>query len=460
MIKKIAIIVFGLLLWFLPHPPEISVQAWHLFAIFITTIFGVVFGAFNILVASIFGLVLAIITGTLEPVEAYSGFSNGIILLIVMAFLIAKAVVKSGLGKRIALMMISRFGKTTLGLGYSLMATDMIIAPAFPSNTARSGLLFPIVYSVSMSNGSLPEPGSREKMGRFLMFVSMFGIGLSSALWLTAMAANPAGAAIASELGVKITFGSWILASFVPTIITAIIVPWIVYRIFPPEIKQTPAAAEKARTELSGMGKLNRNEIITTIVFVFLVITWALSDTLQIDKTAVAFLGLGLLMVTGVYTVNDVRKEGEALSTMIWFAILFTLSTYLNKLGFMSYVGELLADQLFGLSWPVAYVILMLAYVVFHYLFVSQTAHMLALFGVFLSAGMSIGIPPILLAFMLLFATNFFSVITPQGSSCNILYISSGYLKPQEVYKYGGLATYISFALYLIFGTVWIMMVF
>ncbi len=452
--------MFGLCLWFIPAPEGIDPQAWHLFAIFITTIFSVVFNAFNILVASIFGLVVSILTGTLEPIEAYSGFSDGIILLIVMAFLIAKAVVKSGLGNRIALMMISRFGHTTLGLGYSLMATDLLIAPAFPSNTARSGLLFPIVFSVSESNDSHPNHPSSKDMGSFLMFVSMFGIGLSSALWLTAMAVNPAGAAIANEFGLNIHFGNWILAAFVPTMVTAIVVPYVVYKIYPPNIKNTPEAPHKAKEHLREMGKLSRDEWITAVVFTFLVLAWALSDIFSIDKTVVAFLGLGLLVATQVFTMDDIRKEGEALSTMIWFAILYTLSTYLSKLGFMTYVGDMLALQLLGLSWPLAFVILVAVYVLFHYLFVSQTAHLLALFGVFLGAGISAGVPPYLLAFMLLFATNFFSVITPQGSSCNILYISSGYIKPQEVYKYGGLVTFMSFLIYMSIGSAWLMLLF
>jgi DASS family divalent anion:Na+ symporter len=460
MAKKLIIVFLGITVWFIPPPEGIEPQAWHLFAIFITTIFGVVFNAFNVLVASILALVITILTRTLQPEDAYSGFSDGIILLIVMAFLIAKAVVKSGLGQRIALLMISKFGKTTLGLGYSLMATDMIIAPAFPSNTARSGLLFPIVFSISKANGSEPDSPSAKKIGSFLMFTSMFGIGISSGMWLTAMAANPAGAAIARDFGVDINFGNWILASFVPTIVTAILIPLVIYKIFPPTIKNTPEAPAYAKQKLKEMGKLSRNEIITAIVFILLVSVWAVSDIFNIDRTAIAFLGLGLLLLFSVFEVSDIKKEGEALSTMIWFSILYTLSTYLNKLGFMGYVGDQLAESLMGISWPLVYVILVFTYIVFHYLFVSQTAHMLALFGVFLGAGISVGVPPLLLAFMLLFATNYFSVITPQGSSCNILYISSGYIKPQQVYKYGGITTFLSFILYMVFGSVWILLIF
>jgi DASS family divalent anion:Na+ symporter len=457
--KKMLVLIFGTTLWFIPPPEGISLEAWYLFTIFITTIFSVVFGVIGILVASMLGLVVAIFTKTLSPEVAFSGFSNDIVLLIVMAFLIAKAVVKSGLGNRIALHMIARFGKTTLGLGYSMIATDMLIAPAFPSNTARSGLLFPIVYSVAIANGSDPEKGTEKKIGSFLMFASMLGIGLSSALWLTAMAVNPAGAAIASEYGLEINFGSWILAASVPTIFAAIVLPWLLYKIYPPEVKTTPDAPVYAKEQLAKMGGLSRNEKITAAVFVLLIIAWAFSETWGINRTATAFLGLGLLLLTNVFELEDIRKEGEALITMIWFAILFTMSSALNEMGFMNYVGSLLSEQIAVFASPVAFILLVLIYVLLHYLFVSQTAHLLALFGVFMGAGESLGLNLMLLAYMLLFATNYFSVITPQGSSCNVLYLSSGYIKQNDVYKLGGLMTFLSATIYLTLGIGWLLLV-
>lgn len=459
MVKTIGIVFLGIILWFVPHPPEISTEAWHLFAVFITTIFSVIIGAANILVASVIGMVIVVLTGTIDPTTALSGFSNEIVLLIVMAFLIAKAVVKSGLGRRIALLLIQKFGNTTLGLGYSLIATDIIISPAFPSNTARTGLLFPIIYSVSVVNGSDPEKGTRKKLGAYLMFASMYGIGLSSAMWLTAMAANPAGAAIAENYGINIDFGTWVLASSLPTLVAAIVVPLILYRIFPPTIKNTPEAPQLAKKELSKMGRMNKDEIITALVFGLLVIFWALSGVLNIDKTIIAFLGFGLLLATNVFRVKDIKGEGEALSTMIWFAILFIMSSELNNLKFMDYVGNIMANQIQHLNQHIAFVLIVLVYILFHYLFVSQTAHMLALLGVFLGAGKSLGIDIAPLALMLLFATNYFSVITPQGSSCNILYISSGYITPKEVYKYGGILTFLSFLIYMVVGLPWIKLV-
>jgi DASS family divalent anion:Na+ symporter len=109
------------------------------------------------------------LSGVLRPDQAYAGFSKDFILLIVAAFLVARAVIKSGLGRRIAFHVIRRLGRSTLGLGYSVMITDALIAPAFPSNTARSGVLFPIVQAICLGAESTPEDGTEKKLGNYLI---------------------------------------------------------------------------------------------------------------------------------------------------------------------------------------------------------------------------------------------------------------------------------------------------
>ncbi|MGI9263975.1 MAG: DASS family sodium-coupled anion symporter [Gammaproteobacteria bacterium] len=455
---RLATLVFGLVVWFAPVPEGLTQEAWQLFAIFITTIFAVIINAMPILTASVLALAASILTGTLEPAEAYSGFGSGFILLIVIAFLIGRAVVNSGLGARIAYALIRLFGKTTLGLGYSMVATDILISPAFPSNTARSGVLYPIVYSLSNSANSRPDD-TRRKMGAYLMMNSMAGLSISSALWLTAMAANPTGAAIAGDMGIEITFLSWLIAASVPCLVAFLLVPYLLYRVFPPETKDTPEAPREAARQLAEMGPLSRKEWITAITFVGMVVSWGLSKQLGTDNTAIAFLGLAVLLLADIFTTEDMKSSGDALSTLIWFAALYTLSSYLNKLGFMSFLGERLGAGLEGLSWPVVYVSIVTLYVLIHYLFVSQTAQMLALFGVFVGVAVQAGVPPTLIAMMLLFATNFFSVITPQGSSANVIFASSGYLTQGEVYRTGAIVTFANLLIFMIIGTPWILMV-
>lgn len=235
--------------------------------------------------------------------------------------------------------------------------------------------------------------------------------------------------------------------------------PWVIYKVYPPEIKETPEAPLAAQAELVKMGKFSKNEWIMAITFVSVVFLWVMSSAWNIDKTVVAFGGLAVLMLANIFTVEDLKKEGGALEILIWFAILYTMSVYLNKFGFMGWLGNHVADSVAGLSWPVAYASLIVAYVLIHYFFVSQTAQMLALFGVFLKVGLAVGVPGEMMALMLLFATNFNAIITPQGSSANVIYIGSGYITPGEIYKVGGLVTLVNTLVFLTTGSAWMMLV-
>jgi DASS family divalent anion:Na+ symporter len=409
--------------------------------------------------ASILALPVAVLSGVLEPVEAFAGFGKGFILLIVVAFLVARGFVKSGLGHRIAWLVIARFGRSSLGLAYSLFLTDLLIAPAFPSNTARSGVLFPIAQALAIESGSRPEDGTRGKVGTFLMLVCMAGLSVSSALWLTAMAANPAGAELAARSGVTITFGSWLVAASVPCAVATLVLPRLIYRICTPDVRETPEAPAAARAALRELGPMTRAEWITLVTFVSMVLLWALAGVIGADATAVAFAGLFALMFFGVFELKDLRKEGGTLEVFIWFAILFALSTSLNEKGFMTWLGGHVAELVEGLPALAVYAVLVGSYVLIHYLFVSQTAQMFALFPVYLGVGIGAGLPPTLVAYALLFATNYFSMLTPQASSANVIFVSSGYVTTDDVYRVGGLVTLANVAIFGILGGAWIVLV-
>ena len=458
-LARAATLLVALGIWFCPVPEGLTVPAWRLFALFAAAIFAVVVDALPILTASVAALAAAVLTGTLAPDKAYSGFANGTILLIVIAFLVARAVVKCGLGQRLGHLVVGLFGRSTLGLSYSIFIVDGVIAPAFPSNTARAGVLYPLVYSLAEAAGVKPGDEGRRRLGSFLMFSGVASLSLSSALWFTAMAANPLGAEMAAAFGLRMSFGSWLIASSVPTLAAIALMPLLLYKVLSPEVKATPEAPAAARKALRALGPLGRDEKIVTAAFVGMVALWGLAGTLHLDSTAVAFLGLGVLLATRVLTLDDIAKEGDVLATFIWFAVLFSMSGQLNELGFMGFVGERLAGMLEGLPWFGAYLILVVAYVLLHYLFVSQTAHVLALFAVFLGVGVKLGVPAAPLAFLLLFASNFFSAITPQGSSANLLFAGSGYLTQGELYKLGAITTAFNLLVFLAVGTPWLLLV-
>ncbi|QJR10454.1 Putative malate transporter YflS [Usitatibacter rugosus] len=445
-------------IWFAPVPEGLTVQAWHVFAIFASAIFSVIVNAFPLLTASTLAVAAAVLTRTVEPAKAFSGFANASVLLVVVAFLVANAVVQSGLGRRISYLVVSVFGRSTLGLGYSIFVTDALMAPAFPSNTARGGVLFPIVLSLAQSGGK-PEQEPERRLGGYLMFCGMASLSASSALWLTATSSNALGISLAAQHGMEIGFGSWLVASSVPALTAIFLLPLMIYRWFPPGVTATPNAPAAAREALRAMGPLSRDERIVAVVFAVMVTGWVMAGAWNINLTAVAFAGLGTLLATRVLTLEHMEVQGGTLVTFLWLAVLFALSGQLNELGFMGYVGGQLTSFLGGMDWRLVYVVLLVLYVLMHYMFVSQSTHILALFAVFLDVAVRAGVPVELMAFGLLFASSYFSTITPQGGSQNVIFVGSRYLTQGELYRLGILTTGFCLLVFLVVGTPWLLFV-
>ena len=458
-LKLAAVLLVFCGLWFMAVPEGLTREAWQLFAIFAAAILSVVLNALPLLTSALVACALVVLTGTLPPAKAYGSFANSTVLLVVTAFLVSQSVVKSGLGKRISLLVVSLFGKSTLGLAYSIFITDTLISPGFPSNTARGGVLFPVILALAQNSGSTPDDDSKRRLGGYLMFCGMASLAITSALWFTATSGNPIGAGLAAEQGLQVNFGSWLLASCVPSLLVIALLPLLLYRLFPPGITDTPHAPEHARRELRTMGAMSLHEKITAVTFAVMITGWVLAAPYELNLTAIALAGLATLLISGVLTLDDMQQQGGTLVTFIWLAVLFGISGQLNEMGFMGYVGERLAMALEGISWPLAYVSLLVIYVLLHYMFVSQNAQVLALLGVFLDVGVKSGVPAALMAYALLFASSYFSVITPQGGSQNIIFVASGYLKQGELYRLGLLTTTFCLLVFLVVGTPWILWV-
>ena len=255
LVSRAAVVVVAVVLWFLPVPEGLTLPAWRLFVIFAAAIVSVVINAFPILTASVLAVATAVLTRLLSPAKAYAGFANGTILLIVLAFLVARAVVKCGLGARAGYYVVSLFGRSTLGLSYSIFLVDGLIAPAFPSNTARSGVIYPLALSLAEAAGATAEDAGSRRIGSFLMFSGIASLSLSSALWMTAMAANPLGAEIARAFGVEIGFTGWLLAASIPTLVAMALMPPLLHWLIAPERTATPDAPAVARRALASLGR-------------------------------------------------------------------------------------------------------------------------------------------------------------------------------------------------------------
>lgn len=405
---------------------------------------------------AVIGIGVTAASGTLTIGEALTGFSNRVIWLIVLAFFISRGFIKTGLGPRIAYLFMAWLGRRTLGLGYGLIATDLVLAPAIPSNTARAGgVIFPILRSVAQAYDSRPEDGTARRIGAFLTTASFQGTVITSAMFLTAMAANPLAAQLARDQGVRITWAGWALAAIVPGLVSLALVPFLLYRLFPPEITETPNATQLARERLRAMGPVKDNEWVMLGCFVLLLTLWILGDVLSLHTTVTAMLGLVVLLVTGVLAWDDVLSEKGAWDTLIWFAALVMMASFLTSLGFIPWFSTTVGGMFGEVGWRAAFLGLSLVYFYSHYLFASNTAHVSSMYAPFLGVALAVGAPPLLAAFVLAFFSNLFSSMTHYGTGPAPVLFGAGYVEIADWWRLGLLVSVVNIAVWLGIGGAW-----
>ena len=448
----------GVVVLFTPPPDGVDIQAWHLLAIFIATIVGIITSPFPMGVVAVFGLTATSLTGTLTVEQSVSGFGERVMWLIVIAFFVSRGFIKTGLGARIAYLFMAAVGQTSLGLAYSLVAADLTLAPAMPSNTARAaGVIFPIVRSIARSYGSRPSDGTARRIGAFLIKTAYQGTVITSAMFVTAMAANPIIVRLAGDAGVQLTWTGWARAAIVPGLVSLMVMPWVLYTVYPPEIRETPGARQIARDKLRDMGALKSSERTMLATFVLLLFLWIFGARFGLDGTGTtaAFIGLSVLLLSGTLTWDDVLHEHGAWNTLVWMSTLVMMANYLNELGLVPWFAMTMGGMVEGIGWVPALAVLGLVYFYSHYFFASNTAHVVAMYAAFLAVAIGAGAPPALAALVLAFFSNLFAGLSHYGTGPAPVFFGSGYLEMGTWWKLGGLLSVVNILIWTVVGGLW-----
>ena len=463
-----------LLIWFvIPVPEGVSANAWHLLALFVGTIAAIIGKVMPIGALAVVAITLVAITGVTSDspkgavADALSGFSNSLIWLIGIAIMISRGLIKTGLGNRIGYHFIAWFGSRTLGVGYALALSELVLAPVTPSNTARGGgIIHPIMRSIAGSFGSDPEHGTQRKIGHYLALVNYHSNPITSAMFITATAPNPLVVkfvADATGMDLNISWGTWALAALLPGLVCILLMPLVIYAIYRPEITRTPDARNFANQQLLAMGPMNRGEKIMISVFALMLLLWAgipawlFGDLFAVNTTAVAFLGLSVLLISGVLQWDDVLKEKSAWDTVTWFAALVMMATFLNKLGLVSWFSGVVESNIagFGLGWEMSVLVLVAVYFYAHYFFASTTAHITAMFAAFYAAGLALGAPPMFLALLMAGASSLMMSITHYATGTSPIIFGSGYVSMEDWWIMGFIMSLVNLFLWTLVGGIW-----
>ena len=466
-------VAVALIIALIPVPAGLAPHAWYFFAIFAGVIVGLVVEPFPGPAISLFGVTLATVLAPwvlYSPEDiarpgfnavnaaltwALSGFGNSTVWLIFGAFMFALGYEKTGLGRRIALILVRAMGRRTLTLGYAVTVADTLLAPFTPSTTARSaGTIFPVIRNLPPLYDSKPNDPSARKIGSYLMWTALAATCINSSMFLTAMAPNLLAVEIVKKTAkLDISWMDW-LTAFAPVgVILLVSLPLLVYVLYPPTIKEGSEVPAWADEELRTMGGLSRREIILAVLVLLALAMWIFGGDF-VNATTAALIVVSLMVLTRIVSWDDILSNKQAWSTLVWFATLIALADGLNRTGFVTWFAQSVSAHMGGFSPTIAMVVLVCVYFFSHYLFASITAHTTAMLPVMLAVGGAIpGMPMQALAQMLVLSGGIMSVLTPYAGGPNPVYYGSGYLPTKDFWLLGAIFGAIFFGLWLAIGT-------
>jgi DASS family divalent anion:Na+ symporter len=454
--KWAVIFVCALAVYLLPRPVDVTPQAWRLLAIFLATIVGSILRPVPSAAVVLLGVTAIALTGALPLDQALKGYADPIVWLVLAAFFISRGLIKTGLGRRIALLFVRAIGSSSLGLGYALVGAEFVLASVVPSNGARSGgIIFPIAKSIAETYDSRPGE-TAERLGAFLMVLLYQSCVIICAIFLTGQASNALIAKFAKETaGVEITYAKWLLGAIAPGLVSLAVVPLLLYRLFPPAIKHTPQAAEFAREELAALGPMRRGEKLMTLVFLLVCGLWMTMGWHGLHYTTVALTGVAILFLTGVIDWQDALAERNGWDVFIWYGGLVRMAEALGETGLTKRFAQASAGFTSGWKWWLALGALLLIYFYAHYAFASITAHATAMYTPFLAVILAAGAPPVAAVLLLAYSSNLMASLTNYGTTPGPIYFGAGYVSQSAWWRLGFIVSLPNLLIWTFLGFAW-----
>lgn len=468
--KAVAPLVLGGVVLLAPAPTGLDAMAWRYFALFVTVILALILEPIPTAAIGLLGVTVAA-AAMMVPGEAgatptaadslrfaLSGFSNGTVWLIFAAYMFSLGYEKSGLGRRISLLLIKALGRKTLGLGYAVAIADLALAPFTPSNTARSGgIIFPVIKNIPPLYGSTPESRPR-RIGGYIMYVAMATTCITSSMFLTALAPNLLALDILRKTSnVTVSWVEWFTALAPACAILFVVCPLLVYVIYPPEVKESTDAPKWAGQELARMGSITRPELIMGGLAIFALVLWVFGAR-RFDATTVALMALSLMVLLRVISWEDVIGHKAAWNVLVWFATLVAMADGLARVGFLGWFTRTAATSMSGFSVGALVVGFVLLFYFIHYMFASLTAHTTALLPVILAAAAAVpGMPMKTLAILLCGTLGLMGILTPYATGPSPIYYGCGYISRRAYWTLATVFGLIFVAVYLGVGYPYLM---
>ncbi|MBL9161279.1 MAG: DASS family sodium-coupled anion symporter [Planctomycetaceae bacterium] len=425
-------------------PPDgLSANGWWFAAVFSATIVGFLSRPLPMGPMVLVGLVTLLLAGAYghgsQAVEGMlSGYSDATVWLVSAAFLLSGTVVRTGFGRRIALLLIRSLGRTTLGLGYAISGSELILGPIIPSNTARGGaVMAPIVNALTLALGASPY-AERRPTGGYLMLCGAHANLIAAAMFFTGMAANPQLGVMARDVfDLRWDWASWFRGSWPMGLISFGLLPLVLYKLHPPDLTHSPAAREEAINELREMGPWNGRQITVGLLLLAMVVAWALEPWHGVYSAGIALTGIAAILILKLDRWQDMTGDRAAWDALMWLGGLVGVAKYLKSEGVIAWFADLMKEQVVGLHGVVAAVALALIYFFSMYAFSMLTGHIVAMGAAFFVVAQAAGSPPLLVVALISYFSNLCGCLTNYSTGPVVIYSGFDFVTTRRWFAVG-----------------------
>ena len=433
---------------------EVEPKAWHIFSVFFAVIVSFILRPYPMGLTVLLGLLILVATGTISMQEALTGFADNTVWLVIAAFLIAGAVLHTGFGTRVALWLVVKLGRSLKGLAYAICGSEFVLGSVIPSNTARGGGIHaPIVDSIihSLRDSSESHPSSR-----YLSLVAAHANLIAASTFMTGMAGNPLIGQYASEIfGIPFSWGTWLLGSIIPALVSMATLPIILGWLVPSEHDDVSAASRMARSQLAERGPMSTTEKIMLYVLLGMLCLWGTQFIHGLSTTFIAWLGVAILLLLEAQTWKEVIENSKAWETLFWLGGLLTMASLLVDYGFINWFVQLAKIWTTSISGFWLVIVLGLIYFYSMYAFSMLSGHIAAMVAPFFAVALAVGAEPMLTIAVFAYFSCLCGCLTNYSSGPVIIYFGLGHVKAPAWFRIGFAISVVHIGIWLGVGLPW-----
>lgn len=431
----LAFLTLGVIVWVIPPVPGLSPAGKASLAVAVFAIIVWITQAVDDAMSGFLIVFLLAVLGATKVNAAFSGYSNTALWLIVIGFVMAAGMEKSGLSKRIALFLVNLAGGSAVGVYWAVAAVMAALTFLVPSITARTLLMLPIILGIGMAFQA--KEGQSNIVKALVFIVAMSGTMMSIGV-LTAHVGNPVTAGLIEAASKKaVSWSDWFKVAGPPAFTLAFLSVFVIKAMWKPEVKSLGEGQTYIRKELDAMGKISSTEIYTLVVFFITLILWATDKYHGVSVVVVGMVAV-ILILCPKYGVMNWKEAQQKVpwNVFIVYGAGLSMGTALVSSGAAKWLAGVLLSPIAQMPQATQIIILLWILTAMQIFFTGGGPKTTALTPIVIAHAVAIGADP--MSFALILGLNMpHQYLLPVSNMPNAVAMGTGHITTGELIKTG-----------------------